>query len=75
MPLNRIEPTGRRQCLSRAVCLIVLEPDTILFEVKNGLYSLASDKEFMDWSPAEDAPESARFLVELIQVEVSRELP
>ncbi|MEA3642311.1 MAG: WbuC family cupin fold metalloprotein [Lamprobacter sp.] len=47
--------------------LIVLEPDTILFEVKNGPYSPASDKDFADWSPAEDTPESARFLTELIK--------
>jgi len=47
--------------------LIALEPDTILFEVKNGPYSPASDKDFADWSPAEDTPESARFLTELIK--------
>lgn len=47
--------------------LIVLEPDTLLFEVKNGPYSPATDKGFPDWSPAEGTPESERFLAALIE--------
>ncbi|WP_462321474.1 WbuC family cupin fold metalloprotein [Halochromatium sp.] len=47
--------------------LIVLEPDTILFEVKNGPYSPASDKDFAAWSPAEGTPEAEQFLGELIE--------
>jgi cupin fold WbuC family metalloprotein len=46
--------------------LIVLEPDSLLFEVKNGPYSPASDKDFAPWSPPEGTPEAARFLTELI---------
>ena len=46
--------------------LIVLEPDTALFEVKSGPYSKATDKDFPDWSPAEGSPESAAFLDALI---------
>lgn len=46
--------------------LIVLEPDTALFEVKSGPYSKASDKDFPDWSPPEGSPECEFFLNELI---------
>lgn len=42
--------------------MIVLEPDTVIFEVKRGPYDPATDKEFATWSPAEDSPEAEAFL-------------
>ena len=32
---------------------VVLEPDTVVFEVKPGPYDAATDKEFAPWAPAE----------------------
>lgn len=41
---------------------IALEPDTLIYEVKNGPYEQASDKSFAPWSPREDTPEAADYL-------------
>lgn len=41
--------------------LICQAPDTLLFEVKEGPYTPASDKDFAPWAPAEGTPEAARF--------------
>src|SRR5688572_30132043 len=32
---------------------VALEPDTVIYEVKNGPYDQASDKAFAPWAPAE----------------------
>lgn len=47
--------------------LIVLEPDSVIFEVKSGPYSKSSDKDFPNWAPEEDTPEAAMYLAELKQ--------
>lgn len=47
--------------------LIVLEPDSIIFEVKNGPFTKASDKDFPDWAPAEGTPEAQAYLGQLIE--------
>ena len=42
--------------------MLVHEPDTIIFEVKQGPYNPATDKEFAPWSPSEDSAKVAQFL-------------
>jgi cupin fold WbuC family metalloprotein len=45
--------------------LMVLEPDSVVFETKNGPYEQTSDKDFAPWSPAEGDPETSAYLSEL----------
>ncbi|WP_187170502.1 WbuC family cupin fold metalloprotein [Salidesulfovibrio onnuriiensis] len=47
--------------------LLVLEPDSIIFEVKNGPYTRASDKDFAPWSPEEGTPEAHAYLDNLLE--------
>lgn len=47
--------------------LLVLKPDSVIFEVKNGPYTKASDKDFPDWAPEEGTPEAALYLKELLE--------
>jgi len=42
-----------------------LEPDTLVYEVKDGPYSPTTDKAFPDWAPAEDTPEGRAYLAML----------
>lgn len=42
-----------------------LEPDTVVFEVKDGPYSPATDKAFTDWAPREGTAEAANYLERL----------
>ena len=42
--------------------LIATEPDTVLYEVKNGPYSVETDKVFAPWAPAEGEPEVAAYV-------------
>ena len=44
--------------------MIVLEPDTVMFEIKPGPYTRASDKDFAPWSPEEGTTEAAAYLSE-----------
>ena len=44
---------------------LVLEPDTIIFECKKGPYDASTDKEFADWAPEEDDPETEKFMNKL----------
>lgn len=44
---------------------IALEPDTLIYEVKNGPYEPASDKDFASWAPLEDSPGAAAYVAEL----------
>jgi cupin fold WbuC family metalloprotein len=48
-----------------------LEPDTVVFEAKVGPYHPASAKDFADWAPREDSPESASYL-EALRTELGR---
>ncbi len=41
---------------------IVLEPDTVVFEVKPGPYDAATDKEFAPWAPTEAEAEAPGYL-------------
>jgi len=42
-----------------------LEPDTVVYEVKDGPYSPATDKSFPDWAPREGTPEASSYLAKL----------
>jgi cupin fold WbuC family metalloprotein len=48
--------------------LFALEPDTVLFEAKNGPYSPNSDKNFAPWAPAEGSPEAPAYLARLMDL-------
>ncbi len=45
---------------------VVLEPDTVLFEVKPGPYSEDTDKDFAAWAPVEGSAEARQFLGALL---------
>ena len=45
--------------------IFALAPDTVVFEVKPGPYSPATDKDFAAWAPPEGSPETTTFLAEL----------
>jgi cupin fold WbuC family metalloprotein len=42
-----------------------LEPDTVVYEVKDGPYSATTDKAFPDWAPREGSPEASGYLAQL----------
>ena len=44
---------------------VVLQPDTVLFEVKPGPYQEATDKDFASWAPPEGSPEATAYLASL----------
>lgn len=46
-------------------CVIVREPDTLMYEVKPGPYAPASDKDFAPWAPAEGEPGVPAFRAQL----------
>lgn len=46
---------------------IALKADTIMFEVKDGPYVAASDKDIPDWAPKEGTEEANAFLLDLIK--------
>ncbi|HET7538366.1 MAG TPA: WbuC family cupin fold metalloprotein [Polyangiaceae bacterium] len=48
-----------------------LEPDTVVYEVKDGPYSPTTDKAFPDWAPREGSPEASSYLTRL-QAEFAR---
>jgi cupin fold WbuC family metalloprotein len=52
--------------------LIALEPDTVLYEVKNGPYAQETDKAFAPWAPAEGDPGTAEYLETLMSVHRNR---
>ena len=43
-----------------------LEPDTVVYEVKNGPYSPVTDKSFPEWAPREGTPEASSYLARLV---------
>lgn len=45
--------------------LVVLEPDTVILEIKRGPYDAARDKVFADWAPAEGDAAAATYLESL----------
>lgn len=44
---------------------LVLEPDTVLFEVKPGPYRQSSDKDFAQWAPSEGSEAVAGYMASL----------
>lgn len=50
----------------------ILEPDTVMFEVKPGPYSPFNDKDFADWAPREGDAGTADYLTHLQQLRESR---
>jgi cupin fold WbuC family metalloprotein len=42
-----------------------LEKDTVIFEVKSGPYTRATDKDFAPWAPKEDSPDALAYLAKL----------
>jgi cupin fold WbuC family metalloprotein len=42
-----------------------LEPDTVVFETKNGPYTASTDKDFAPWAPAEGDPAAIAYLAGL----------
>lgn len=49
--------------------MIIHDPDTVIFETKQGPYDPMTDKEFAPWSPEEDSPDAAPFLNSLGQTQ------
>ena len=47
---------------------IVLEPDTLIFESKDGPYQRATDKDFPDWAPEEGGPDCRTYLEYLLAI-------
>jgi hypothetical protein len=45
--------------------LFFLEPATVLYEVKPGPYTPLTDKDFAPWSPRDNSPDRADFLIDL----------
>lgn len=54
--------------------LIVQEPDTILFEVKQGPYDAKANAEFAPWAPEENTPEVDEFLQRLMSLRVGEQV-
>lgn len=48
-------------------CLIALEDDSVVYEVKDGPYSPADDKNFANWAPKEGDVECDQYLKSLIE--------
>lgn len=46
------------------ICALV--PDTVIYEVKSGPYSVANDKTFAPWAPAEGTPQASLYLQQLV---------
>lgn len=44
---------------------VALEPDTVIYEVKTGPYTQATDKSFAPWAPEEGTPQAAAYLASL----------
>ena len=53
--------------IKAGVChtFVVLENDTVVFEVKPGPYNPKTDKDFASWAPEEGTPEAAEYLADL----------
>lgn len=51
---------------------IILEPDTVIYEVKPGPYSPIDDKDFATWAPKEGAAEASAYLMSLLRLREER---
>jgi cupin fold WbuC family metalloprotein len=52
-----------------------LEPDTVIYEVKNGPYEAANDKSFAPFAPEEGTPEAADYVRSLLAAHARRGEP
>jgi cupin fold WbuC family metalloprotein len=48
--------------------LVCLEPGSVAYEVKDGPYYQPDDKDFAPWAPAENSPEAAIYLEQLVKM-------
>lgn len=48
--------------------IAALEPDTVIYEVKSGPYTQATDKTFAPWAPEEGSPEAEAYLQDLLRL-------
>jgi cupin fold WbuC family metalloprotein len=48
-------------------CIVPLENGTVVFEAKDGPYSVDNDKVFAPWAPGEESTESESYTQELIR--------
>jgi cupin fold WbuC family metalloprotein len=48
--------------------IVALEADTVIYEVKSGPYTRATDKEFAPWAPAEGSPGAEDYLRKLLEL-------
>ncbi|MDR1170878.1 MAG: WbuC family cupin fold metalloprotein [Bacteroidales bacterium] len=48
-------------------CIIALEPDSAIYEVKNGPYSPLDDKNFAPWAPREGTEGCRTYLEQLVK--------
>jgi cupin fold WbuC family metalloprotein len=55
--------------IAAGIChsFVVLETDTVIFEVKPGPYNPQSDKDFAEWAPTEDSAQAKAFLARLCE--------
>lgn len=51
----------------------ILEPDTVIFEVKPGPYSPISDKDFAPWAPGEKDAKAKEYLAKLQRMRTERQ--
>ena len=52
--------------------LVVLEPDTVIYEVKDGPYVASNDKAFAPWAPPEGSPEAPAYMARLLEAHNNR---
>ena len=45
--------------------LVVRQPDTVIFEIKQAPYDPTTDKNFASWAPSEGSPEAPEYLAKL----------
>jgi hypothetical protein len=51
---------------------VALEPDTVIYEVKDGPYVASNDKSFAPWAPAEGDPAAPAYMARLLELHNSR---
>lgn len=48
-------------------CILALEPQTVIYEIKDGPYSPINDKNFASWAPKEGDPGCQNYLNQLLK--------
>ena len=48
--------------------LICLQQNTVMYEIKDGPYDVATDKQFANWAPQENTAEAQEYLAEIIKL-------